>query len=99
MTISPFTAFEKNPNFDKAVKLKLIECIAAINAGAAGGEVNDGANLGTGQGIFASKSGVDLQFKSLRAGANITLSASGTEITINSSGGGGGGNSYFPGGW
>lgn len=99
MTISPFAAFEKNPNFEKAVKLKLIELIAAVNAGAAGGEVNDGANLGTGQGVFASKSGVNLQFKSLKAGTGVTISATGTEITINSTGGGGGGNSYFPSGW
>lgn len=39
-------------------------------------------NLGTGQGIFASKSGTNLQFKSLVAGANVTLAANGTSITI-----------------
>ena len=46
---------------------------------------NTGSNLGTGQGIFGSKVGDDLQFKSLVGGSGITLSADANEITINSS--------------
>ena len=53
------------------------------------GEINTGSNLGTGEGIFSSKVGVDLQFKSLKAGTNITLTPSGTEIEIAAAGGGG----------
>ena len=49
-----------------------------------------GSNLGAGQGVFAQKSGNTLQFKSLVAGTNVTLSSDGNEITINSTGGGGG---------
>lgn len=43
-------------------------------------------NLGSGQGIFAQKSGAILQFKSLIAGTNITLAADGNTITINGQG-------------
>jgi len=49
------------------------------------GEKNTGSNLGSGEGIFADKSGKKLRFKSLVAGDNITLSSTSEEITINSS--------------
>lgn len=100
MTIFPFNTFERDPSFERAVKRKLIEIINEINAGGGGGEINTASNLGSGQGIFASKSGVNLNLKSLVAGSNISLTASDTTITISSTGGGGGsGNSYFPNGW
>jgi len=54
------------------------------------GEVNTASNLGAGQGLFVSKVGSDLQFKSITAGTNITLTPSGTELQISASGGGGG---------
>jgi hypothetical protein len=65
------TAFEKvNANFDL---LNTTDTTAA-------------ANLGTGTGVFAQKSGTSLQFKSLIGGSNITLSSNGTSVTINGSG-------------
>jgi len=65
------TAFEKvNANFNL---LNTTDTTAA-------------ANLGTGSGIFAQKSGTSLQFKSLIGGSNITLSSNGTSVTINGSG-------------
>ena len=65
------TAFEKvNANFDL---LNTTDTTAA-------------ANVGTGSGIFAQKSGTTLQFKSLVGGSNVTLSSNGTSITINGSG-------------
>ena len=54
------------------------------------GETNTASNLGAGSGVFASKVGVDLQFKSLVAGTNVTLSSTSTEVTINATGGGSG---------
>lgn len=54
------------------------------------GEANTASNLGAGDGIFASKVGVDLQFKSLVAGANVTLTPAANTITISATGGGGG---------
>ena len=53
------------------------------------GEVNTASNLGTGAGVFASKVGADLQFKSLIAGAGVTLTPTATGITIVASGAGG----------
>jgi len=59
--------------------------------GAGSGEANTASNRGTGEALFAAKSGVDLEFKSLVAGSNVSLSSNGDTVTINSSGGGGGG--------
>ena len=65
------TAFEKvNANFDL---LNTTDTTAA-------------ANVGTGSGVFAQKSGTTLQFKSLKGGSNVILSSDGTSITINGSG-------------
>jgi len=50
--------------------------------------VTSAANIGTGEGIFESNSGGILQFKSLVAGAGITLTSGATEIEISSTGGG-----------
>ncbi|MBU0593364.1 MAG: hypothetical protein KKH74_06455 [Gammaproteobacteria bacterium] len=61
-----------------------------INAEGGSGEINTASNLGAGQGLFTAKSGVNLPFKSLVAGTNVTLSATSDAITINATGGGGG---------
>jgi hypothetical protein len=50
------------------------------NAGT--GEANSGSNIGTGVGVYSGKTGIALNFKTLKAGSNITLSASSTEVTI-----------------
>ncbi len=54
-------------------------------ASGSGGEVNTASNLGTGSGLFATKVGADLEFKSLVAGTNVSLSSTATEITIDAS--------------
>ena len=50
------------------------------------GEANTGANLGAGEGVFAQKSGVQLQFKSLVESGSITLTSDANTITIDSTG-------------
>lgn len=55
----------------------------------ASGEANTASNVGTGVGIFKQKTGVDLEFKSIAEGANITFTEQGDSIIISSSGGSG----------
>jgi len=45
-------------------------------------EGSDGENLGIGEGIFAQKSDNTLQFRSIVAGSNISLSGGGNSLTI-----------------
>ena len=58
--------------------------------GTASGEANTASNVGTGVGVFKSKTGVNLALKTLKAGANVTLTPSADEILIEASGIGGG---------
>ena len=58
---------------------------AATPPGAGGGEANTASNLGGGEGLFANKVGVDLQFKSLVASGPVSLTSDGTTVTIGSS--------------
>lgn len=46
------------------------------------GETNTASNLGTGVGLAASKVGVNLPFKSLIAGAGVTITPSTNDVTI-----------------
>jgi hypothetical protein len=48
------------------------------------GEENDGNNLGSGSEVFKDKTGVDLNFRTLTAGANISISQLTDEIQISS---------------
>lgn len=53
------------------------------------------SNSGGGAGLALARATDDFPFKSLVAGSNITLNASGTEIEIVASGGGGGSSTYL----
>ena len=103
----PFHTFSEGAMFDKAnmddnfkqvlhVAQEMQEGggILIISPGGSG-EANTTRNLGTGVGIAAPKSGVNLPMKSLKAGANITLTSDLNEITIAAAGGGSGGASPF----
>lgn len=67
--------------------------LVAALAAAGGGEVNTASNLGTPsstvQGLYNSKSGVDLRFRSIEAGANITLTSNANTVTITATTSGG----------
>jgi len=47
----------------------------------------EGENLGTGEGLYSGKDESTLQFKSLVAGTNVSLTSTANQITINSTGG------------
>lgn len=64
---------------------------ASLTGGGGGGEANTASNIGSvGDGVFAQKVGVDLQFKNLIAGNGIAITPSASALSISASGGGGG---------
>ncbi|CAB4125790.1 hypothetical protein UFOVP53_231 [uncultured Caudovirales phage] len=52
--------------------------------GGGSGEANTASNVGSGSGVFKTKSGTDLQFRSIVGGAGVVVSQSASEITITS---------------
>lgn len=56
---------------------------AAFDDFMAGGETNAGENIGSGVGMYAGKMATDLQFKSLIAGENVSITSTLSEVTIN----------------
>lgn len=64
-------------------KSSLVAAINEVNAKPSGGESNTASNLGTvGEGVYASKSGVDLRFKKLNATGSASISSDATTITF-----------------
>jgi hypothetical protein len=63
---------------------------AADGGGGGSGEINTASNLSPGEGIFAQKNLLDLEFKSL-VGEGVTISSNSTSVILNVTGGGGSG--------
>jgi hypothetical protein len=61
-----------------------------VSGGGSSGEANTTSNQGGGVGLAMTKTGVNLPFKTLVAGTNITLTPAADTVTIAASGGGGG---------
>lgn len=53
-----------------------------VSGSSSAGEANTASNLGAGSGIFAQKSVVDLQFKSLKSASGLGLVGSATDLTF-----------------
>jgi hypothetical protein len=75
-----FKSFLPGPNVTINTNTNQIE-ISASNPG----EVNTASNLGTGTGVYSTKLGSDLKFKSLVAGPNVTINSTSDQIEISGS--------------
>lgn len=62
--------------------------IVATGSGGGDGEANTASNAGAGAGVYKTKSGVDLVFKSLVAGVGMSITEGTDELTLTPSGAG-----------
>ncbi len=62
----------------------LIKAVRNLTTVEASGEVNEGVNIGAGIPVYSAKSGSDLLFRTILAGANISVVDTGNEVLINS---------------
>jgi len=76
--VDNFYLTQNSPNTDEVI----VNFRGSSGGGGGGGETNTASNLGSGEGVFSTKVGPDLRFKSLVSGDNIALSSDSNEITI-----------------
>lgn len=79
-----FKTLEAGDNITLASTSNTVRIAANLPSGS--GEANTAVNVGTGEGLFRDKIGVNLNFKSLKAGNNINLLSSVDEILISLTG-------------
>lgn len=75
----PFKSFTAGSNITLTPSANEIEISAS---GGASGEANTASSVGTGKSLVLPKSGVNIPFKTLTEGTNVTLTASANEISI-----------------
>ena len=68
---------------------ELLDASFFFNVSGGSGEVNDGLNVGAGNGIFKQKSGLNLEFKTLISGGGLSIANNANDLTISATGGGG----------
>ncbi|MDR1414144.1 MAG: hypothetical protein LBI56_04415 [Puniceicoccales bacterium] len=96
----PLTAIDTNVNLGTSATAipsqNAVKSYVDAKAWEGGGEFGTASNIGAGAGIFKERVGIDLQFKTLKAGNNVTISAGSSEITIASAAGGSSGGMANP---
>ncbi len=88
---------QSNINAEAAARQAQDTTIGASTQSLRTDKVETASNVGSGSGVFKQKTLVDLQFKSLVAGANITITPGTDDITIAGTGGGGSGHTITSG--
>ena len=61
---------------------ELLDASFFFNVSGGSGEVNNGLNVGAGNGIFKQKSGLDLEFKTLIGGGGLSIANNPNDLTI-----------------
>jgi|SRR6056300_1075853 len=76
----------KVPAFARAFAYigKMADEVISSGSGGGSGDITGASNLGGGEGIFAQENSGDLQFKSIQAGSNVSVTSDATSITISS---------------
>ena len=76
----------KIPAFARAFAYigKMADEVISSGSGGGSGDITGASNLGGGEGIFAQEASGDLQFKSIQAGSNVSVTSDATSITISS---------------